>query len=44
MALVRKFRELQRRIEREGKTGSGIKCTLAFWGGAFEVEALLDQM
>ncbi|KAL8292277.1 hypothetical protein RQP46_001743 [Phenoliferia psychrophenolica] len=40
VALVRMYRELSRRIAKEG-VEAGLKCSVVPWGGAWEVEAWL---
>lgn len=40
VALVRSYRELSRRIAKEGES-SGQKCSVEYWGGAWEVEKYL---
>lgn len=40
VALVRMYRELSRRIVKEGEA-SGLKATVFPWGGAWEVERFL---
>lgn len=42
MALVRSYRELSRRIEKEGES-AGMKCDVTYWGGAWEVEKFLME-
>lgn len=42
VALVRSYRELSRRILKEGQT-AGLKCTIVEWGGAWEVEKWLVE-
>ena len=40
VGLVRSYRELSRRITKEGVSG-GLKCSVVSWGGAWEVERYL---
>ncbi|GAA5865280.1 hypothetical protein JCM1840_003975 [Sporobolomyces johnsonii] len=40
LALVRMYRELSRRIAKEG---DALKCTIVPWGGAWEVEQILTE-
>lgn len=42
VALVRMYRELSRRITKEG-VAAGLKCTVVPWGGAWEVEDWLME-
>lgn len=40
MVLCRSYRGLQKRINKDG----GLKCQIRYWGGAWEVEEILDQL
>jgi hypothetical protein len=43
MIFCRTGRGLQKRIETEGEQ-LGLKCSLHFWGGAWEIEEFFDRL